>query len=53
MLNKIWCFFIVIAIVFSLINGTYIKVNNSIFISVEDTVSLIISFVGNMLVLLR
>ncbi len=47
MLNKIWCFFIVIAIVFSLINGTYIKVNNSIFTSIEDTVSLIISFVGN------
>ena len=47
MLNKIWCFFIVIAIVFSLINGTYTQVNNSIFIGIEDTVTLIISFVGS------
>ena len=47
MLNKIWCFFIVIAIVFGVINGTYIQVNNSIFIGIEDTVTLIISFVGS------
>lgn len=47
MLNKIWCFFIVIAIIFGLLNGTYIDVNNSIFTGIEDTVSLVISFIGS------
>ena len=47
MLNKIWCFFIIIGIIFGLINGTYIDVNNAIFIGIEDTVSLVISFIGS------
>ena len=46
MLNKIWCFFIVIAIVYGFINGTYVEVNNSIFSGIENTVTLIISFLG-------
>lgn len=46
MLNKIWCFFIVVAIIFGLISGTYVDVNNSIFTGIEETVSLMISFIG-------
>lgn len=48
MLNKIWCFFIIIAIVYGFINGTYVEVNNSIFSGIENTVTLIISFLGTM-----
>ena len=47
MLNKIWCFFIIVAIIFGLLNGTYAEVNNSIFLGIEDTVSLVISFIGS------
>lgn len=47
MLNKIWCFFIVIGIIFSLINGTYVDVNNAIFTGIDDTISLVISFIGS------
>lgn len=47
MLNKIWCFFIVIGIIFSLINGTYVDVNNAIFTGIEDTITLVISFIGS------
>ena len=48
MINKIWCFFIVIAIVFGFINGTYEEVNNSIFSSITDTMELIITLFGSM-----
>lgn len=48
MLNIIWCFFIVISIIYSIINGTFTSVNNSIFDSMQSAVSLIISLFGNM-----
>lgn len=48
MLNKIWCFFIVISIVFGLCTGSYKVVNESIFSSIESTVKLIITLFGSM-----
>lgn len=48
MINKIWCFFIVIAIIFGFINGTYEEVNNSIFSSITDTIELVITLFGSM-----
>ena len=48
MLNYIWCFFIIISIIYSIIVGTFNDVNNSIFESMESTVSLIISLFASM-----
>lgn len=48
MINKIWCFFILIAVVFSLICGTYEEVNNAVFSSITSTVNLIITLFGSM-----
>ena len=48
MINKIWCFFIVIAIAFGFLNGTYEEVNNSIFSSITDTIELVITLFGSM-----
>ena len=48
MLNLIWCFFIIISIIYSIIVGSYESVNNSIFEAMETTVSLIISLFGSM-----
>ncbi len=48
MLNFIWCFFIIISIIYSIICGNFTNVNNSIFESMESTVSLIISLFGSM-----
>ncbi len=48
MINKIWCFFIFIAIIFSFINGSYEEVNNSIFSSINSTIELIITLFGSM-----
>jgi len=48
MLNIIWCFFIIISIVFSICNGVYDDVNAAIFSSIESTVSLIITLFGSM-----
>lgn len=48
MINKIWCFFILIAIIFGFLNGNYEQVNNSIFSSITDTVELIITLFGSM-----
>ncbi len=48
MINKIWCFFILIAIVFGFINGTYEEVNNSIFSSISSTLELVITLFGSM-----
>ena len=48
MLNIIWCFFIVISIIYGIINGNFSEVNNSIFNSMQSAVSLIISLLGSM-----
>ena len=47
MLNKIWCFFIMISVIFGIISGTYSNVNSAIFSSIESTVTLIISLFGS------
>ncbi len=47
MLNKIWCFFILVAIGFAIINGSYIEVNNSIFNAIETTKNLILTLFFN------
>lgn len=47
MLNKIWCFFIMIAVIFGIITGTYSNVNSAIFSSIESTIKLIISLFGS------
>ena len=48
MLNKIWCFFILIAIIFGILSGNYLNVNDAIFSSIEDTVQLIITMFGSL-----
>lgn len=48
MINKIWCFFILIAIIFGFVNGSYEEVNNAIFTSISNTIELIISLFGSM-----
>lgn len=48
MLNKIWCFFILISIFFGIISGNIEAVNNSIFSSIENTMTLIIKMIGGM-----
>lgn len=48
MLNKIWCFFIVIAIIYGFLTGTFVNVNNSIFESVQSTMALAINLCGSM-----
>ena len=47
MLNKIWCFFILIAIIFSFFSGNYMEVNNSIFTSIDTTKNLILTLFFN------
>ncbi len=47
MLNKIWCFFILIAIIFSMFNGSYMEVNNSIFESINTSKNLILTLLFN------
>ena len=47
MLNIIWCFFIIASIIYSVITGTFIDVNNSIFESMKTTTTLIISLFGS------
>ena len=47
MLNIIWCFFIVVSIIYSLLNGTYIEVNNSVFSSIETTKELVLTLLFN------
>lgn len=48
MLNFIWCFFIVISIIFGVLNGKYVDVNSAIFESIESTISLVITLFGSM-----
>ena len=43
MLNYIWCFFILIAVFFSILVGNFSEVNNSIFSSIQNTVELCIN----------
>lgn len=47
MLNKLWCFFILIAIVFAFISGSYEDVNSAIFGSIENTKDLILVLLFN------
>lgn len=47
MLNKLWCFFILIAIAFSFISGSYEEVNNAIFSSIDTTKNLILVLLFN------
>ena len=46
MLNIIWPFFIIISIVYSILTGKIIEVNNSVFESANETVKLTITFFG-------
>ena len=48
MLNKIWCFFILISIVFGIGSGNIEAVNNSVFSSIENTMTLLIKMIGGM-----
>jgi len=48
MLNKIWCFFIMIAIAYGLLKGTIMEVNHSIFESIQSTMTLMIQLCGSM-----
>ncbi len=48
MINKIWCFFIIISIIFSIINGNLEAVNQSIFSSINDTTQMVINLFGSM-----
>lgn len=48
MINKIWCFFIIISIIFSLINGNLDALNQSLFSSINDTTQMVINLFGSM-----
>lgn len=48
MLNKIWPIMIVISVIFGLFNGRMAEINDAIFVSFEDTISMIINFLGIM-----
>lgn len=48
MMNKIWCFFIIISIIFSLINGNLDVLSQSLFSSINDTTQMVINLFGSM-----
>lgn len=48
MINTIWCFFIIISVVFSFINGNLESINESIFTSINDTTKMVINLFGSM-----
>ena len=48
MLNIIWCFFILISIIYSIIVGSFESVNSSIFDGMKSAVSLVITLFGSM-----
>ena len=48
MLNKIWPFFIIVALAFAIYTGNISNVNTAIFSSAEQTVSLCITLLGTM-----
>ena len=47
-MNYLWPILIIISLIFSIFNGTIQNVNNSIFSSVSDVVTLSLTLVGNM-----
>ena len=46
MLNIIWPFFIIISIIYAILTGKVVEVNNSVFESANETVKLTITFFG-------
>lgn len=48
MINVIWCFFILLSIIFGIVSGNIEAVNNSIFSSIENTMTLVIKMIGGM-----
>ena len=48
MINKIWCFFIILSILFATFTGNIDNLNNSIFSSITDTTTLVIGLFGSM-----
>lgn len=48
MLNKLWPVMIIISVIFGFFTGRMEEVNNSIFISFDDTVNMMINFLGIM-----
>lgn len=48
MINKIWCFFILISVIFALLNGNLETVNQSVFSSINDTTQMVINLFGSM-----
>lgn len=48
MINYIWCFFIIISIIFSLVNGDLEALNQSIFSSINETTKMVINLLGSM-----
>lgn len=48
MLNKIWPFFLIISFVYSIVSGTLLDVNNSIFESTSNAIELVLNLIGTM-----
>lgn len=48
MINKIWAYMLIIAILFGLVNGKLYAINNSIFTSLENTTEMILSMTSIM-----
>lgn len=48
MINKIWCFFIIISLIFSVINGRLDELNQSVFLAIDNTTQMMISMFGSM-----
>lgn len=48
MINKIWCFFIIISVIFSCFSGNLEVVNQSIFSSINETTQMVINLFGSM-----
>lgn len=48
MINKIWCFFIIISVIFSCISGNLESINESIFSSINNTTQMVINLFGSM-----
>ena len=48
MLSFIWCFFILISIIFGVGSGNIEAVNNSVFSSIENTMALMVKMLGGM-----
>lgn len=48
MINKIWAYILIIAILFGLVNGKILDINNAIFLSLDNTTEMIISLTSIM-----